>query len=69
MPRDDWGGRRKGAGHPPIYEQPLIQKTVRLSEEQIEAMSAIAGSLSEAIRRVLDEWIERCKSSSDTEVF
>jgi hypothetical protein len=45
------GGRRRGAGRPPAYREPLLRKTVTLLVSYMEQLTAFgAGNLSDGIR-------------------
>jgi hypothetical protein len=45
------GGRRRGAGRPPAYREPLLRKTVTLPVSYVEELTTFgAGNLSEGIR-------------------
>ena len=45
------GGRRPGAGRPPVYREPLLRKTVTLPVSYVEQLAAFgAGNLSDGIR-------------------
>lgn len=58
MTENTWGGSRSGAGPPTLYDKPMIVKTVRLTEEQISALLVLSENLSEAVRLVVDRYIE-----------
>ncbi len=50
-----WGGKRDGAGRPE-HEEPLIRKTVTLTEKQIAYLEEIGhGNLSAGIRLLVEE--------------
>jgi hypothetical protein len=45
------GGRRRGAGRPPAYREPLLRKTVTLPLSYVEQLTTLgAGNLSDGIR-------------------
>ena len=45
------GGRRRGAGRPPAYPEPLLRKTVTLPVSYVEQLTTFgAGNLSDGIR-------------------
>jgi hypothetical protein len=49
------GGRRRGAGRPPTYGEPLLRKTVSLPASYVEHLTALGhGNLSDGIRFLLE---------------
>ena len=49
------GGRRPGAGRPPVYREPLLRKTVTLPVSYVERLAAFgAGNLSDGIRLLVE---------------
>jgi hypothetical protein len=49
------GGRRRGAGRPPAYTEPLLHKTVTLPESYVAHLTAYGrGNLSEGIRMLVE---------------
>jgi hypothetical protein len=45
------GGRRRGAGRPPTYREPLLRKTVTLPASYVEQLTKFGyGNLSDGIR-------------------
>jgi len=45
------GGRRRGAGRPPAYREPLVRKTVTLPVSYVEQLTTVGrGNLSDGIR-------------------
>jgi hypothetical protein len=45
------GGRRRGAGRPQAYREPLLHKTVTLAVSYVEQLTTLgAGNLSDGIR-------------------
>jgi hypothetical protein len=49
------GGRRRGAGRPPAYREPLLRKTVTLPGSYVEQLMAFgAGNLSDGIRLLVE---------------
>ena len=59
-----WGGRRKGAGRPSVFKDP-VNRWVRLERADAEAVEKLARdrgvSLSELIRRALRSYLGRQK--------
>lgn len=50
------GGRRRGAGRPPAYREPLQRVTVTLPRSYIEQLRAYGGdNLSDGVRRLVEE--------------
>ena len=50
-------------GRPPLYEQPMKQTAIYLSPNQLEWLKAQSGSMSEMVRRMIDEAIqEDCRA-------
>ena len=49
------GGRRRGAGRPPTYDEPLLRKTVTLPVSYVEHLALLGhGNLSDGIRFLLE---------------
>lgn len=49
------GGRRRGAGRPPTYGEPLLRKTVTLPTSYVDQLTALGrGNLSDGIRFLLE---------------
>ena len=49
------GGRRRGAGRPPAYREPLLRKTVTLPVSYVAQLMAFgAGNLSDGIRLLVE---------------
>lgn len=49
------GGRRRGAGRPPEYREPLLRKTVTLPASYVEQLAAFGrGNLSDGIRLLVE---------------
>ena len=49
------GGRRRGAGRPPSYREPLLRKTVTLPTSYVEHLTVLGhGNLSDGIRFLLE---------------
>lgn len=59
-----WGGRRKGAGRPPVLGDP-VDRWIRLERTDAEAAEELAAnrgiSLSELMRRALRSYLKRQK--------
>ena len=59
-----WGGRRTGAGRPPVLDDP-VDRWIRLERTDAEAAEELAAnrgiSLSELMRRVLRSYLKRQK--------
>ena len=51
------GGKRKGAGRPPIGKEPLQPFCTKLPEEQIKLLRKYAKRNKRAVASVLREWI------------
>ncbi len=48
------GGSRPGAGRRPRFGQPMVRKTIRLTEQEIARLERLgAGNLSEGVRAAL----------------
>lgn len=55
MPASQRGGRRPRAGRPRLYTEPLLRKTVTLSQSYIWQLERVGnGNLSDGIRFVLE---------------
>lgn len=53
--RSGRGGRRRGAGRPPKYDEPLLRKTVTLPASYVEHLTVFGhGNLSDGIRFLLE---------------
>jgi len=49
------GGRRRGAGRPPCYREPLLRKTVTLPTSYVEQLTVLGyGNLSDGIRLLVE---------------
>ena len=49
------GGRRRGAGRPPTYREPLLRKTVTLPTSYVDQLTVLGhGNLSDGIRFLLE---------------
>ena len=54
-PRRPRGGRRRGAGRPPAYTEPLLRTTVRLPQSYVHQLAAFGrGNLSDGIRMLVE---------------
>jgi hypothetical protein len=54
-PRRPRGGRRRGAGRPPTYTEPLLRTTVRLPHSYVRQLAAFGrGNLSDGIRLLVE---------------
>ncbi|MGE5139507.1 MAG: hypothetical protein ACM3JD_08610 [Rudaea sp.] len=57
------GGSRPGAGRHPRFGQPMVRKTIRLTEKEIARLERLgAGNLSEGVRAALRKAGIRAKS-------
>ncbi len=57
------GGSRPGAGRRPRFGQPMVRKTIRLTEQEIARLERLgAGNLSEGVRMALRQAGVRAKS-------
>lgn len=55
VPRRPHGGRRRGAGRPPGYTEPLLRTTVRLPQSYVHQLAAFGrGNLSDGIRLLVE---------------
>lgn len=53
-----WGGRRPGSGRKPRYDEPMVQKSVRLPAPWIEAIVTEFGTFQHAIETLVEQHLE-----------
>mgnify|MGYP006892282781 CR=1 FL=1 len=49
-----WGGRRKGAGRDPTYDEPMQRKTISVPASHVEHLKRVGdGNISKGVRRLV----------------
>lgn len=52
------GGKRKGAGKPPIYSKRMVRKTIHLPAEWAEELTADFGNFSAGARAAIENYLK-----------